>query len=67
MEQQENNTEKHSISVESSKLPDGTFLYRYIVTVGDKVLVAGNARNYRNAWLWAFTALRDYVGNLDLF
>jgi hypothetical protein len=57
---------KHTIYVESYKLPDEKFLYRYVVTIGDKVLVAGNATNYRNAWLWALTALNRHVGNLGL-
>jgi hypothetical protein len=39
---------KHEISVEAYKLPDERFIYS---TVDGKVLVAGNATNYRNAWL----------------
>jgi hypothetical protein len=57
---------RHAICVESHKLPDEKFLYRYVVTVGDRVLAAGNATNYRNAWLWALTALNGHIGNLGL-
>jgi len=57
---------EHTICVISHKLPDESFIYHYIVTIGERILVAGNARNYRNAWLWALTALNGHIGNLGL-
>jgi hypothetical protein len=57
---------EHTICVTSHKLPDERFIYHYVVTIGNRILVAGNATNYRNAWLWALTALNGHVGNLGL-